>query len=59
MIQYQLFAKGKEIARGLVNYSSTDLLKIRGHNTQDIARVLEIDTTYDEVVHRNNLVIIH
>jgi len=54
-----IIAKGKEIARGLVNYSSTDLLKIRGHNTQDIARVLEIDTTYDEVVHRNNLVIIH
>ena len=54
-----IIAKGKEIARGLVNYSSTDLLKIRGYNTQDIARVLEIDTTYDEVVHRNNLVIIH
>ena len=54
-----IIAKGKEIARGLVNYSSTDLLKIKGHNTQDIARVLEIDTTYDEVVHRNNLVIIH
>ena len=54
-----IIANGKEIARGLVNYSSTDLLKIKGHNTQDIARVLEIDTTYDEVVHRNNLVIIH
>ena len=39
------------MARGLVNYSSSDLLKIKGHNTQDIARVLEIDT--------NNLVIIH
>ena len=50
---------GKEIARGLVNYSSSDLVKIKGHNTQDIARVLEINTTYDEVIHRNNLVIIH
>ena len=50
---------GKEIARGLVNYSATDLLKIKGHNTQDIAEVLGINSTYDEVVHRNNLVLIH
>ena len=50
---------GKEIARGLVNYDAHDLLLIKGHSTADIAKVLQINATHDEVIHRNNLVIIH
>lgn len=51
--------KGKEIGRGLVNYSMADLSLIKGHNSADIADILGINATYDEVVHRNNLVLIH
>lgn len=50
---------GKEIARGLVNYDACDLLRIKGHSTVDIAEILQINATHDEVVHRNNLMIIH
>ena len=32
---------------------------IKGHNTNDIAHILGINTTYDEAVHRNNLVLLH
>lgn len=48
---------GKEIARGLVNYSHEELAKIRG---QDSARIPEIlgYTAEDEVIHRDNLVVL-
>lgn len=49
----------KEIGRGLVNYSNGDLTRIIGHNSSDIATILGINATYDEVIHRNNLVLIH
>ena len=32
---------------------------IKGHNTNDIAQILGINTTYDEAIHRNNLVLLH
>jgi len=47
---------GQEIARGLTNYSSTEIEKIKGAQTRDIARILG-HKDYDEVVHRNNLVL--
>ena len=44
-------------ARGLTNYSSAELALIQGHHTRDIeARLGRKD--YDEVVHRDNLVIL-
>jgi glutamate 5-kinase len=45
---------GKEIARGLINYSAEQLDRIKGLKTSQIARVLG-DKPYDEVIHRNNM----
>lgn len=39
---------------GLVNYTSSDLKKIKGLNTSKIAKVLGFKD-YDEVIHRDNL----
>ena len=36
-----------------------DMKAIKGHNTNDIAHILGINTTYDEAIHRNNLVLLH
>jgi glutamate 5-kinase len=50
--------EGNEFARGLVNYSSGELQKIRGHRSADIASVLSLDDgvpTAPTVVHRDNL----
>ncbi|MBU4248302.1 MAG: glutamate 5-kinase [Verrucomicrobia bacterium] len=44
------------IARGLVAYSSRDIRLIRGHRTDDIARILGTDG-FDEVIHRDNMVL--
>ncbi|MCS6862229.1 MAG: glutamate 5-kinase [Abditibacteriales bacterium] len=48
---------GVEFARGLTNYSSADTMKIIGLRTSQIAKVLG-HKDFDEVVHRDNLVII-
>jgi glutamate 5-kinase len=47
--------KGMELGRGLVNYSSSEIEQIKGHQSTEIARILGYDST-DTVVHRNNLV---
>jgi len=47
---------GREVARGLVNYSSRDIAKIVGCSTQEIEKRLGYKY-YDEVVHRDNLVL--
>lgn len=54
---------GKEVGRGMVNYGSHDIELIKGHKTADIRGILGIesvgiDATYDEVIHRDNLVIL-
>jgi glutamate 5-kinase len=49
---------GVELARGLSNFSSEELEKIRGMNTKKIPDVLGAETYFDEVVHRDNLVIV-
>ncbi len=46
-----------EIARGLTNYSSEELRRIAGHPTDRIMAILG-HCPYDEVVHRDNLVIL-
>ena len=48
---------GREIARGLSNFSSDDLEKIKGMNTKKIHVVLG-QASFGEVVHRDNLVIV-
>jgi glutamate 5-kinase len=48
---------GHEFARGLSNYGTHDAARIRGLNTQAARQTLG-QTVYDEVVHRDNLVLI-
>lgn len=50
-----LAADGREIARGITNYSAADVRRIMGAHSQDIADILG-GKTYDEVIHRDNLV---
>jgi glutamate 5-kinase len=49
--------QGREVARGLCNFSSDELGKIRGLNTRKIPEVLGAEAYFDEVVHRDNLVV--
>ncbi|AVX19970.1 MULTISPECIES: glutamate 5-kinase [Carboxydocella] len=49
--------EGREIARGLVNYSATELEQIKGLKTEAIERLLG-HKNYDEVIHRDNLVVL-
>lgn len=48
---------GQEVARGLSNYSAEELAKIRGAKSREIADRLGYKL-YDEVIHRDNLVVI-
>jgi len=48
---------GEEFARGLSNYSAEDAHKIKGRKTTEIATLLGFKP-YDEVIHRDNLVIL-
>jgi glutamate 5-kinase len=50
-------AAGYEFARGLVNYDAEELRRIRGAKTADIEKALGYKG-FDEVVHRDNLVIL-
>ena len=47
---------GEAIGVGLVNYSAADIRRIRGLKSQHIGQVLG-QKPYDEVIHRDNLVI--
>ena len=47
---------GRPVARGLTNYAAADIERIRGKKTQEV-RSLLAEAAYDEVVHRDNLVI--
>jgi glutamate 5-kinase len=48
---------GQEVARGLSNYSADEVARIRGSKSREIADRLGYKL-YDEVIHRDNLVII-
>jgi len=49
--------EGQEFAKGLVNYSSVELIKIKGAKSTEIVKILGYKD-YDEVIHRDNLVIL-
>ena len=49
--------RGKEFARGLVNYSATELEKIKGQRSDQIESTLGYKYS-DEVIHRNDLVVL-
>jgi glutamate 5-kinase len=50
-------AEGSVIARGLSNYSSADVERIKGLKSEKIAQVLG-RRPYEEVIHRDNLAIV-
>ncbi|MBU2539146.1 MAG: glutamate 5-kinase [Proteobacteria bacterium] len=50
--------KGEPLAAGLVNYASGDIDRIKGVKTNQIEQVLERPKDSDEVIHRDNLVIL-
>ena len=50
-------SKRKELARGLTNYSSKEIERIKGLKTSEIEKALGYKD-YDEIVHRDNLVIL-
>lgn len=48
---------GNEFAKGLVNFAADTLRKIKGLKTSEIRKAIGLQE-YDEVIHRNNLVIL-
>lgn len=48
---------GQTIARGLSNYDSLDVEKIRGKKSTEVRTTFKDSVVYDEVVHRDNLVV--
>lgn len=54
---YCLDSKGERIAKGLTNYSSSEVEKIKGKKTSEIEKILGYKYS-DEVIHRDNLVLV-
>ena len=52
-----LTENGVEFARGLVNYNAVDTAKLAGKHTTDIEKILGY-RDYDEIIHRDNLVLL-
>jgi glutamate 5-kinase len=50
-------AEGKVVARGLTNYSSAEVERIKGVRSDRIAQILG-HRPYEEVIHRDNLAIV-
>ena len=48
--------EGRPFAIGLTNYSARDIARIKGRQTKEIEQFLG-QKGYDEVIHRDNLVI--
>ena len=48
---------GREIARGLSNYSSSDTMRIARHASGEFAALLGRDADEAELIHRNNLIL--
>ncbi len=53
---YCVDAKGVRIAKGLTNYTSSELVQIKGKKTTEIEKVLGYKYS-DEAIHRDNLVL--
>jgi glutamate 5-kinase len=54
---YCLDAKGNRVAKGLTNYSSAEIKKIRGKRTSEVEKILGYKYS-DEAIHRDNLVLL-
>ena len=46
-----------EIARGLTNFSSDEIQRIKGLQSKRIPQVLGAESYFEEVIHRDNMVI--
>ena len=53
-----ILLNGEEIARGMVNFSSQDIEQIKGCNSHEITKRLQVENAHTEVIHRDNLVIL-
>ena len=49
--------EGLVIAKGIVNYNSESVEAIKRHKTDDITKILGHEGVYEEVIHRDNLVV--
>lgn len=49
--------EGLEFARGLVNYKTEDVIKLKGVHSREIERILGYKY-YDEIIHRDDLVVV-
>lgn len=45
----------QEVARGITNFSASEVAIVRGHRVKDLPALLGSKPTYEEVVHRDNL----
>lgn len=54
---YCLDTRGNRLAKGLTNYSSTEIDRIKGRKTSEIEQILGYRYS-DEVIHRDNVVIL-
>jgi glutamate 5-kinase len=48
--------KSQEVARGLINYNTSDLEKIKGMKTSEVRKLFG-DNIYEEVIHRDDMVV--
>jgi glutamate 5-kinase len=51
-------ARGRLVARGLVEYSSEQIERIKGRRSSEIEAILGLKE-YDEIIHRDNMVILN
>ena len=49
---------GSEFAGGVVNFSARELEKIAGVKTSDLHKILKRKVVHEEVIHRNNMVVL-
>ena len=49
--------EGLEFARGLVNYKTEDVIKLKGVHSREIEKILGYKY-YDEIIHRDDLVVL-
>lgn len=48
---------GQELARGLINYNATEVLRIMGHSSDELSALLD-HVNEPELIHKDNLIII-
>ncbi len=50
--------KGDLFAKGITNFSSEDIVKIKGQKSSAINKILDKGSSYDEVIHCDNLIVL-